>query len=370
MSQDDTAPHGAASSDARSPTTPAPTGRKPTPSRGGSLAFALLLSLVAMGGAGYIGWRQWQQERTASQDSQTIASLRQRLDSMQQTITSLDDDRTALRQRLGDADQVNRGLREEQFGQAERVRNLEDAVAKLSEKSLSGHDAMLLDEAESLLRWGKERFELFHDAQGAATAYTAADQALASVNDGAFSGLRQSVNAEHEALIKSAPASREAAMTHLTALRGEVMTLPLKPLDSQTQVDAGAWARLRGALSSVITIRRDNGAPLAVADARFARELASLDLAQAQLALMAYDRDAYQAALQRASATLSAQFDAQAPAVQQAARETSALAAQMPSMANVQLGAALTELRNLRSVHALKPGEAAAPAHASSGAHP
>jgi uroporphyrin-3 C-methyltransferase len=121
----------------------------------------------------------------------------------------------------------------------------------------------------------------------------------------------------------------------------------------------------------VISIRRDNGAPLAVADARFARELVSLDLAQAQLSLMAYDRDAYQAALQRVAATLGAQFDTATPSVQQAQAQLAALSAQLPPTSSVQLGAALTELRNLRSVHALKPAnDSATPAHAASGAKP
>jgi uroporphyrin-3 C-methyltransferase len=371
MSQDDTASTGAASSGERPQTPPSAGRKKPGPQRGGSVAFALLLSIVAVGGAGYIGWRQWQQERMAGQDNQTLANVQQRVGGMQQSLTALDSDRTALRQRLSDADQVNRGLREELLGQAERVRNLEDAVAKLSEKTLSGHDAMLLDETESLLRLGKERYDLFHDAQGAATAYAAADQSLAAVNDGAFSGLRQSVAAEHEALVKSQPASRTAALDTLTQLRADVANLPLKALDAPTDADTGTWARVRRALSSVISIRRDNGAPLAVADARFARELASLDLAQAQLSLMAYDRDAYQAALQRVTATLGAQFDTGTPGVQQAQAQLAALSSQLPPTSTVQLGAALTELRNLRSVHALKPAnDNATPAHAVSGAKP
>jgi uroporphyrin-3 C-methyltransferase len=371
MSQDDTAPIGAASSGERLSTPPSAGGRKAGPQRGGSVAFALLLAILAVGAAGYIGWRQWQQERATGQDSQTLAGVQQRVGAMQQSLDALGSDRTALRQRLSDADQVNRGLREELLGQAERVRNLEDAVAKLSEKTLSGHDAMLLDETESLLRLGKERYDLFHDAQGAATAYAAADQALVAVNDGAFSGLRQSITAEHEALVKSQPASRAAALDALTRLRADIAGLPLKPLDAPVSAETGNWSRIGRALSSVINIRRDNGAPLAVADARFARELASLDLAQAQLALMAYDRDGYQAALQRVTATLGVQFDASVPAVQQAQAQLAALSSQLPPASTIQLGAALTELRNLRSVHALKPdNDSATPAHATSGAKP
>jgi uroporphyrin-III C-methyltransferase len=119
----------------------------------------------------------------------------------------------------------------------------------------------------------------------------------------------------------------------------------------------------------VVSVQRDNGAPLSVADARFARELAALDLAQAQAALLAYDSKDYAAALQRVDSSLSAQFDGTAPTVQQTHRTLAELARQLPTSAPVQLGAALTELRNLRAVHALSPAAAsAAPATASSAA--
>ena len=146
-------------------------------------------------------------------------------------------------------------------------------------------------------------------------------------------------------------------------------TLPLKPLDNPGTTQApDAWSRISHALASVINVQRDNGAPLAIADARFARELAELDLAQAQVALLAYDSTAYAAALQRVDAALSTQFDGSAPAVQQAQVTLKQLAVALPTSAPVQLGAALSELRNLRAVHALNPDTL--PAAASSAAKP
>ncbi|MES1153388.1 MAG: hypothetical protein ABUL45_00490, partial [Rhodanobacter sp.] len=168
----------------------APTRPAPRPRGGGSLALAVLLALIAVGASGYIGWRQWQQEQGSTADNQNVASLQQRVAALETTLTTLGEQRSSLNQRLDDAAQVNRSLREELLGQAERTRHLEDAVAKLAEKSLSGRDGMLLDETESLLRMAGERYTLFHDAQGAAAAYALADQTLAAVNDGAFSGLR------------------------------------------------------------------------------------------------------------------------------------------------------------------------------------
>ena len=159
------------------------------------------------------------------------------------------------------------------------------------------------------------------------------------------------------------------ALQRLTALRGALATLPLKPLDNPGTTQApGTWSRISHALAGVISVQRDNGAPLAVADARFARELAELDLAQAQVALMAYDGPAYAAALQRVDTALATQFDGNAPELQQARATIRQLAAALPANAPVQLGAALSELRNLRTVHALKPDTA--PAAASSTAKP
>jgi uroporphyrin-3 C-methyltransferase len=342
--------------------------REPPPRGGGSLALAVLLSLVAVAVSGYVGWRQWQQEQGNAADSQGITSLQQRVATLETGLADVNGERRTLDQRLSDAAQVNRSLREELLGQSERTRNLEDAVAKLAEKSMSGHDAMLLDETESLLRMAGERYRLFHDAQGAAAAYELADQSLAAVNDGAYSGLRQSIGAEREALAKSQPAGQADALRQLTQLRGRLPTLPLKPLDTPDAGSVpGAWARIGHALGSVVSVQRDNGAPLAVADARFTRELAALDLAQAQASLLAHDSKGYAMALQRVDAALSAQFDDHAAAVQQARAVLAQLAAAAPQGEPVQLGAALAELHNLRAVHALKPGmDSAAPASSGS----
>ena len=343
----------------------------PRPRAGGSLALALLLSLVALAAAGYVAWQQWQIQRGSAADSQGVTSLQQRVDTLDTKLAGFSDQRASLDQRIDDAAAVNRSLREELLGQSERTRNLEDAVARLAEKSLSGHDAMLLDETDSLLRMGAERYTLFHDVQAAAAAYALADQTLAAVNDGAFSGVRQSIQAEREALLKSQPAGQASALQRLQTLRGAMDSLPLKPLDVPAAGQAtSVWSRIRRALDSVVTVQRDDGAPLAVADARFARELAALDLAQAQAALLAYDSEGYAAALKRVDASLGSQFDNAAATVKQARETVKQLESQLPANAPVQLGAALTELRNLRAVHAFAPAPAPAPAPAASTAAP
>jgi uroporphyrin-3 C-methyltransferase len=361
---------------ASQPVRPTSVKREPSARRGG-VGLAVLLALIALAATAYVGWRQWQQEQVSAAGSSSLDSLQQRVGALETTLTGVSGERTGLNQRLNDADQVNRSLREQLLSQAERTRNLEDSVARLAEKTLSGHDTALLDETESLLRMASERYTLFHDAQGAAVAYGLADQTLAGVSDPAYVSVRQSIASERDALVKSQPANQASSLQQLTELRSDFATLPLKPLDTQTaSLQAPTmWERIKHALASVISVQRSNGAPLAVADARFARELAGLDLAEAQAALLAYDSNAYAAALQRVDAALSTQFDGNNPDVQQARVTLKQLGAALPTSAPVHLGDALTELRNLRTVQGLKPdatnpatGAQAAPAASTSAA--
>ena len=358
----------------------APRATKPAPReaapRGGSVALALLLALLALLAAGYVGWRQWQQRQSHAADARTLDALQQRVAALETTLASVSGGRANLAQRLDAADQLDRTLQASQQSQEDRLRLLEGAVGKLSESTLSAHDATLLDQTESLLRMAKERYELFHDAQGAAAAYALAAQTLAAVNDSVYAGTRQVVEAERRALLASQPTGQAEALDRLTALRGVLPTLPLKPLDAPAGASSSAWSRIGRALAGVISVQRDNGAPLAVADARFARELAALDLAQAQAALLAHDPKAWAAALQRADAGLASQFDDRAESVQQARATLKQLVDALPNNTPVQLGTALTELRNLRAVHVLRPAGAEAgakpegPAKPEAGAKP
>ena len=361
MSQDDLTPDPAAPTGA--PSAASRTNQAPTPPRsaGGTLALALLLALIAIVGVGYVAWREWKLAHISAEALRTTASLEDRVNTMEHALSGATGQGAVLMQRLNDADQVNRSLREELLSQDQRVRDVEEAVGRLSEKTLSGQDAMHLDETESLLRMGTERYTLFHDAQTAAQAYALAGQSLAGVSDNAFNGVRQSIDAEREALLKSQPADRQQLLDSVVQLRNDLPGLPLKPLDEPTtNQDNGVWARIRRALYSVIQIHRDNGAPVDIADARIAREMVALDLAQAQTALIAWDDDACAAALKRVDAGLAAQFDAQSPAVQQARERIATLGGQLKPSLPVKLGGALGELRNLRAVHALKPESGAA----------
>ena len=89
----------------------------PVPRRGGgALAVAILISLAALGAAGYTAWTVWNMR----QDLGAANGLRGQVDTLQGTVDGLRDDNANLRRRVSDADGVNRSAREEMLGMSER----------------------------------------------------------------------------------------------------------------------------------------------------------------------------------------------------------------------------------------------------------
>lgn len=336
---------------------PAGAGRAPRQRSAGTLGLALLLALLAILGTGYVGWRQWQMAHSDKVDAASLMALQQRVATLESSLQAHDRARADMARQLAQISQQDQGLRAQVPALDQRVRSLEAATATLAERTRSGREPMLLDETESLLRMGMERYRLFHDAEGAQRAYALAEDTLAGIDDTTFDTVLQAIRAERAALQGSHPRGDAQVLAQLQALRGSVPTLPLAPLEPADHAPTGVWARIGRVFGSLVRVQRDNGGPLALQDARFARELLALDLAEAQVALLAHDDGAYHAALQRAAASVDAQFDATAPAVRQAQAQLQQLQA-APVGTPAQLGAALNELRNLRAVHALRPASA------------
>jgi uroporphyrin-III C-methyltransferase len=336
---------------------PVPAGPPRAPRSGGGAT--LLLALFALGLAGYAVWREHAMEsaRDASVDPQALAT---RIEILSHTIEQLRGNAETLRTRMDDTAQVDKSEREELLGLGERARLLEDAIANLADKRLSGHDTLALDEAELLLNLGGERYSVFRDPASAIATYRAADGALAQVEDAAFSTVRQSIRGEIEALDAQPAADTAQLVVKLAQLRTQIVQLPVTQRLAEPPVASSS--RLWRVLGAFVQVHHGDEARAEVArrDAGLARELAALDLRQAEAAAMARDDARYHSALASVRAQLSA-FDAAAAEVV-SAQETltvldkAALAPAPPPL----LGTALKELRNLRTTHALR----AAPAKA------
>lgn len=326
----------------------------PSPHRAGG-GLALLIALLALAGAGYVAWREYTLESgrasAATADAQRGGAL---VEALTHTVEQLRGNADSLRARLDDDAKVDKSEREELLGVSERARLLEDAVANLADKRLSGHDALLLSEAELLLTLGGERYALFHDAGATIAAYRLADTTLAEVEDAAFSTVRQSVDAEIAAVSALQAADPAPLLLRLAQLRAQ---LPALPAAARMQAPAAPaqTSRLWQVLGAFVQVHHGDDAQASVGlrDAGLARTLAALDLREAEAALLARDDERYRAALASARSQLTA-FDPAAPAVVAAQAELGVLdkALLAPPPPSI-LGAALKELRNLRATHAL-----------------
>jgi uroporphyrin-3 C-methyltransferase len=337
-----------------------PRGRPP-----GLAAVAVIVAIMALAVA---AWSVWRLQRAShaeqvahKQDAATIAALEKRLSVHDEQTQAGSHRMNALESRLDDLRTTAQGL-------DRRIANLETALANLNGQQQSGHDTLLLNDAEMLLRAGQQRYELFHDSAGALKAYSQAIEVLGQVQNPAYAAVRAGATTERDALAAAAPPSRQAALDALSVLRSKTPTLPLTPPEaaSSTPRKPGFWSRIGRAFSGIVKVTHDNGKAAPLADGHFARQALALDLAQAQEALLAFDDATYRNALQRADAALAAQFDADDADVKDARERIASLLSQRGSGPAPQLGGALAQLQSLRA----NPPPPAPSAAASSGARP
>ncbi|HSX62378.1 MAG TPA: uroporphyrinogen-III C-methyltransferase [Tahibacter sp.] len=329
---------------------PAPPPAAPAPVRRSPLAGGITLTLAVAGIAiGAVAWWRAAADGAASSAVATeIALARTDVDGLRRAVELERRDREQLRQRLADAENVNKTLREEVLGVSERARVLEDAISNLADKRLSGHDAMLLNEAETVLLLAQQRFELFNDAAAAARAYRLADSALALLQDPAFATVRETLAVELRGLEQMNQPTEAAALAELAALRTQVARLPLAAaLDRQA---AGSDTKLWRVLGQFVRITRTGPGGGAVADPALLRNYVGLELRAAELALLERKEPELDAALDRAQAQIRDGFAANDAAVAQALESIRRLRTMTtPTAPPPALGATLKELRNLRA---------------------
>ncbi len=338
------------------PTTPVVTvPDEPARRSGGALkAILILIVLAAIVAAGWWWWTT-HDTRDAAAAQKTVSPADTQIESLMHSVTQLRSATETLRARIDDGDKIDKSVRDQMISLSERTRLLEDAIGNLANKRLSGHDSLALDEAELLLTLGGERFELFRDPAGAIGAYRAADGALAEVEDATFSTVRQSINAEISTLSALQGADPMLLVNQLSQLRTRIASLQARRGLADT-APAQNESRLMRVLGALVQVHRDDApSAMPVTDVYLARQLAILDLRDAQAAALARDDATFKVAIATARAQVSAAFDPNAPDVAAALAQFDPLSkAQLAPMPPSILGASLKELRNLRASHALR----------------
>ncbi|MBL8298332.1 MAG: uroporphyrinogen-III C-methyltransferase [Rhodanobacteraceae bacterium] len=347
MDTPDTAAPAPAPAMAAPPPAPAPA-RRSLPA-----GIALVLAAVAVAIAGIAWWRSAADGSSDAALATDLALARTDIDGLRRAVELDRRERDLLRQRLADGESINKTLREEVLGVSERARVLEDAISNLADSRLTGHDAMLLNEAEMVLLLAQQRFELFRDAAAAARAYRIADSALAALQDPAFATVRETLAVELRSLEQLNQSGEAAVLAEFGVLRSQVARLPLAAaLDRQ--VSAGD-SKLWRVFGQFVRITHAGPGGVAVADPALLRNYVGLELRSAELALLERNEPALAAALDRAQAQLKDGFAANDTAVAGVVDGISRLRTMTQQAAPLPtLGATLKELRNLRAAQGVK----------------
>lgn len=303
-----------------------------------------VLVLLALGLGAWRGWAWWQAQRAQERTAQSAAE--QRLDALESRTDALRRDQRAQAQRLLDAAATNRVLRDEVLGLGQRGALLEESVAKLTDPTRHGAQALRLDEVELLLSQAAQRLDIAHDLAGARRAYALAAGALDGIDDHRLLNLKQALAQERSALDALGDGPRADALKRLDAIAA---ALPRLPRDRTTAADSPsrpAWQRW---LSPLVDVRPTRDTTLIAPEERAAADAAlQVEVSLARAALERSDDAAWHAALQR--------IDAWLPRLWPDSPERRGVHAQLRTLQTTsappqptELGSTLQQLRMLRN---------------------
>lgn len=314
-SADTSAPKQAATAPAsgKAPSSKAPSSKSPSRR---PFWFLFLVLLAALGGVGWFGWQQHlsiQALRTSVASGETQSStLRTQLAALTAANTALQE---SLQEQTGElaAQASERDTRLQELQQQLQTLRLQRNTATATPADV------LLAEARSLLRQGRERLLASQDVPVALSLYLAADQVLQQIDDPAVQLVRQTLLRETDSLrgvrlpdlaaLHSALGELRDATANWTLTSGEqARELRFVPQqESSVEPGDGWFDGLQERLSRYFVVTRQAGPvqpQLGEEGLALIRLQIDLQLEQARLALLRGDQRLYQQSLDAVAASV------------------------------------------------------------------
>lgn len=279
-----------------------------------------IVALVLAGALALWSWQQWQAQQ-----------------SLQQSISHLQDDTRRLEQNYGQSGQerseriaaLEQKLAEQRELIATQQRQVDHNARALLEAGNRTRTDWLLAEAEYLLRIANQRLLIERDIRGALAALEAGDEVLAETDDIGVYPVRQQLAKEILALKGIADVDRtglylqlEAAIDSINQLTDDalihdrapdfVSDEPDMPPADEPNVMARAWQQVKTTLSDVIVVRRldEPVKPLLSPEqSAYARLNLQLMLEEAEMAVLRANQPLYERALAKATAAMGQWYD-------------------------------------------------------------
>lgn len=360
----------------------------------GLVWLAVLLALVSLAGTGWLWWQSQGRENAAAdlaaeadRQSGIVSGLEGQVSSLESRIAGMasedpssrlngfEQDLKSLQAQADSArsfqDQTNAWTRTMQAvieGDQSRLAAAEERLDAVSARNMTATEELDLAEVDYLLRMAQERLVLFGDSRTAAQALRLAGEEMQAFDNPLYLGLSSDIAQAQQKTAAVITPDFPALHARLDGLQGLVDRLPLKGADAPaapaTEEPAGWWARVRGAFSGLVTVRRttalEDELPL-LADQALVRQQAWLELDVARLAAMRRDGDSWKAALDRFASVLNRWFDPSAPSFADAVSQLDALKAIDIDPELPDISAPLKTLQAMRAAGVADQGASANP---------
>ena len=321
-------------------------------------AFALLVSLVAVGASGYLLYMAWLTDPDARFEA-AIGAYHGDLANFQRATAQ---DVAALREQLA-------GLGEDLAAQRQALAEARDAMTETVVDNVAGAPPAprewKLAEVEYLLTVANHRLLLQDDAKGAQRLLALSDGVLADLDDPRFHEVRALLAEEQLSLKTFDYADTQGVFLRLEAVKDSLDRLPLRlpeyaaeddaeesPGDSRDATLLDAFADRLGGL---VRFRRHDGEAirplLAPEQAEYLEQHLRLALERAQLAVLRRDQEIFEISLRAARAWLHRFVDPGRTAVAQALRELDELQRIDLDVAPPDISRSLGRFRELRRNH-------------------
>lgn len=275
-----------------------------------------------------------------------LDSTRDRLDTLKDTVRTVEADRALLREELKSLGSRERQARRDLDRRLDlltdapqRLQELTTSVEELRGRAAGPERAWSRAEAMFLLELAQRRLALERDVETATVALEAADARLAALRDPSFVLVRQQIARDLQALRAVRQPDIAGILARLTAAEDQAMRAAVKGIAAteRTAFDrtalpdgafARAWAVMSGTLAGLISVRKVDdlaGRIVTAEEALLRRQHLQLLLFAARMAATRHDNESYRNSLASARRWLAEFFDLNDAAAQALLKEVQAL---------------------------------------------
>lgn len=290
--------------------------------------LALALSLVALGGGGYLFWEGWQLKQSSSQQQSQIS---------QQVETALANGRADTAETLASVSQQLGQLQAQAEADKANIDQLQDRLTRSIQQVTATAEVSrkdwLMAEVEYLLRLANQRVLMEQTANGALNLLKSADQILRETDDVTLYDVRKAL-AEDIAALEAVPKlDSEGMFLKLSALNRQVDNLRVTPITDKRKLPSlleditpesveetwgqdikASWNQAVDKFEQLIVIQHHDEPvkPLMSPEQTFfLQQNLHLMLEQAQMSLLQRKQQAYDASLEKAHTWIGTHFDAE-----------------------------------------------------------